>query len=301
MGGACVYHCADPFVDDTCVFAGRVREAKRARKQELDTLLAGKSARFGETLRMSAAEPASEELRRLRRERDQLAGEEEDDWVRMVIYEDWSHGYLQMATLMPEARAVITDIAEWMDETFGAADGGTATTLAGAHRENGGPGRRLLSPRRAEGYRTHELSPLASETEVTETEGEGSGSPIVFTARRLRTPRASFSHDRRGRAPNRRSRSRHSGSDDATVRRSPRSDDTLLDGEVTRADEGGAKENTASGVTLVEALASRLGTPAVLTPTGAAASPVMGGKAGNTLTETEVMQRRRLLDAHLLQ
>lgn len=98
----------DPFVDDTVIFAGRVREAKRARKAELDLLLSGKSARFGESLRMSTADVNIEgkSTAELKRERDKLAQESEADWVQMVLFSDWSHGYLQMPTLMHEAKAV---------------------------------------------------------------------------------------------------------------------------------------------------------------------------------------------------
>ena len=96
----------DPFVDDTVIFAGRVREAKRARKVELDLALSGKSARFGESLRMSDAESANRDVAALKRERAKLAAETEDDWVQMVLFSDWSHGYLQMPALMTEAVAV---------------------------------------------------------------------------------------------------------------------------------------------------------------------------------------------------
>jgi hypothetical protein len=97
----------DPFVDDTVIFAGRVREAKRARKIDLDLLLSGKSARFGEGLRMSTVENISEgNLATLKRERDKLGKETEDDWVQLVLFSDWSHGYLQMPTLMAESKAV---------------------------------------------------------------------------------------------------------------------------------------------------------------------------------------------------
>lgn len=98
----------DPFVDDTVIFAGRVREAKRARKMEFDLLLSGKSARFGENLRMSTAEVNIEgkSAAELKRERDKLVQESEEDWVQMVLFSDWSHGYLQMPTLMHEATAV---------------------------------------------------------------------------------------------------------------------------------------------------------------------------------------------------
>lgn len=98
----------DPFVDDTVIFAGRVREAKRARKVELDLALSGKSARFGESLRMSTAEapPEGSRLADMKKERNKLAKETEEDWVQLVLFSDWSHGYLQMPTLMTEAKAV---------------------------------------------------------------------------------------------------------------------------------------------------------------------------------------------------
>ena len=98
----------DPFVDDTVIFAGRVREAKRARKGELDLALSGKSARFGEGLRMSTLDSQlnGKSTAEMDRERERLASENESDWVQMVLFSDWSHGYLQMPTLMSEAKAV---------------------------------------------------------------------------------------------------------------------------------------------------------------------------------------------------
>src|ERR1700733_10088880 len=114
----------DPFVDDTVIFAGRIREAKRARKVELDLAIAGKSARFGESLRMSTATseqstPAEgTRLAAMKKERDQLARETEEDWVQMVLFSEWSHGYLQMPSLMSEAKAVIEDLGDWIDDAF---------------------------------------------------------------------------------------------------------------------------------------------------------------------------------------
>ncbi|KAJ3733519.1 Alpha/Beta hydrolase protein [Lentinula guzmanii] len=109
----------DPFVDDTVIFAGRVREAKRARKIELDLAISGKSARFGEILRMSSADAGlAENVAGLKRERDKLARENEDDWVQLVLFAEWSHGYLQMAALIPEAKVVIEDLGEWIDDAF---------------------------------------------------------------------------------------------------------------------------------------------------------------------------------------
>ncbi|KAF9263321.1 alpha/beta-hydrolase [Marasmius fiardii PR-910] len=126
---------ADPFNDDSILLAGRVREAKRTRKIELDLALSGKSARFGENLRMSAAEPTSvEDVARMREERGKLSNE--DDWVQLTLFAGkdlvqdeilplhlstligWSHGYLQMSTLMWEAKAVIEDQADCLDDAF---------------------------------------------------------------------------------------------------------------------------------------------------------------------------------------
>ncbi|KAF7321711.1 hypothetical protein MKEN_00692500 [Mycena kentingensis (nom. inval.)] len=108
----------DPLVDDTLIFAGRVREAKRARKAELDLAVSGKSARFGESLRMSAAAEGPVDLGTLKRERDRLAVQTEEDWVQLVIWSEWSHGYLQMSALMAEAGQVIEELAEWIDTAF---------------------------------------------------------------------------------------------------------------------------------------------------------------------------------------
>lgn len=100
----------DPFVDDTVIFAGRVREAKRALKVTLQMEAAGKSARFGEGLRMSIATSEGPRAR--------LLQECEDDWVQMELFEGWSHGYLLMPSLMSEAREAIIRIGEWIDSAF---------------------------------------------------------------------------------------------------------------------------------------------------------------------------------------
>ncbi|KAF9454042.1 alpha/beta-hydrolase [Macrolepiota fuliginosa MF-IS2] len=112
----------DPFVDDNVIFAGRVREAKRARKIELELALSGKSARFGEDQRPQEIDVRSVKgvtsVEEMKRERDRLTNESEYDWVQLVLLADWSHGYLQMPTLLPSAKAVIDDLAEWIDSTF---------------------------------------------------------------------------------------------------------------------------------------------------------------------------------------
>ena len=86
----------DPFVDDTVIFAGRLREAKKARKAEI-----GRGRNHSP-----------------RRKDRELLNENEEDWVRVAIIEGWSHGFLQMSTIMPEARDAINGIADWMNEAF---------------------------------------------------------------------------------------------------------------------------------------------------------------------------------------
>jgi alpha/beta hydrolase fold len=111
----------DPFVDDTIIFAGRVREAKRRRKIDLDTELSGKYDYSDEGPSMKQSSSINvKRLAMLRSERDKLRGENEDDWIQMVIFTDWSHGYMQMPMLMSEARETIYDTACWMVDAFSA-------------------------------------------------------------------------------------------------------------------------------------------------------------------------------------
>jgi len=117
----------DPFVDDSVIFAGRVREAKSARKIKLEMSLSGQRVRSEEDV---------EKVEEMRREKAKLTSESESDWVQLVLLADWSHGYLQMPTLLPKARAVshescskkylrllsmaqvIDELAEWIENTF---------------------------------------------------------------------------------------------------------------------------------------------------------------------------------------
>lgn len=101
----------DPFVDDTVIFSGRVREAKRKRRSEAEFKMQGQSARVGEGLRMSSAAGKPKEPEHILRETD-------DDWVQMRIIEGWGHGFMQMASLMKEVDSVLTEMADWIDESF---------------------------------------------------------------------------------------------------------------------------------------------------------------------------------------
>ena len=82
----------DPFVDDTVIFAGRIREAKRARKMDAVRKAAAKGARFGEGLRMSASTSSEGSRKTSKDQADPIVDEEEEDWVQVKIYEGWGHG-----------------------------------------------------------------------------------------------------------------------------------------------------------------------------------------------------------------
>jgi len=248
----------DPFVDDTVIFAGRVREAKRARKMELDIAISGKSARFGEGLRMTDAKASgsSDALAAMRKERDQLALESEDDWVQMVLFSDWSHGYLQMPTLMTEAKAVINELGEWIDEAFGRYT-----------REGSGNGDATASEMLT-GKKTNS-PPYGPQA--------GSGSPSPFNSP------VPYDSDDPASSPEVGARS--------VVSSSGGSESTLLDndrhvreGFKLSVDVLGPPDEELSDHT------TRVGTPTKL---------VTPGKTGQTITETELMRRRRLLDSHI--
>lgn len=67
-----------------------------------------REARHGDGLRMSTSG----------RKREPLVDENEDDWVRTCIIAGWSHGYLQMVSLLPAAERVIAMHADWIVEAF---------------------------------------------------------------------------------------------------------------------------------------------------------------------------------------
>ena len=97
----------DPLVDDTIIFAGRVREAKRQRREEIRKVLA-----------MGRGNMNDVEFQKLEDELGHLEVESDEDWLQMQIFSGWSHGYLQMPALMPEAQVAINDIATWIEGVF---------------------------------------------------------------------------------------------------------------------------------------------------------------------------------------
>lgn len=75
----------DPFVDDTIIWAARVREAQR-----------------NKNLRESGLAHDSIGL--------------ENDWVTVKIYEGLSHAYLQMLSILPEGKVAARQVTSWFEE-----------------------------------------------------------------------------------------------------------------------------------------------------------------------------------------
>lgn len=62
--------------------------------------------------------------------RESILDEDENDWVVMDIIEGWSHGYLQMTSLLPESTKAIDQLAGWIMKAFEKNSGTTSTTKA---------------------------------------------------------------------------------------------------------------------------------------------------------------------------
>ncbi|KAJ3989889.1 Alpha/Beta hydrolase protein [Lentinula detonsa] len=257
----------DPFVDDTVIFAGRVREAKRARKIELDLAISGKSARFGEILRMSSADAGhAENVAALKRERDKLARENEDDWVQLVLFAEWSHGYLQMAALIPEAKVVIEDLGEWIDDAF----------LRYGKEKNGEdkvPTAELGVAKPASPRRVSKSISNKRTVDLLTSETENDDSGITFMAKKeKRTSSNDMGMIDIG--------SERTDSTKLDPTRPAEALNTKTDAEEEKTAEGD-EEGESSNIEGIKASSSRQG--------------------GKIISESELMRRRRLLDSHIFE
>ncbi|KAI0028612.1 Alpha/Beta hydrolase protein [Vararia minispora EC-137] len=253
----------DPFVDDTIIFAGRVREAKRERKEELCRLI--HERRTGSSFRKT------EDIERLETELDKLESEEDEDWVQMQIFPDWSHGYLQMPMLMREATEVIDDLAKWMDDAFSI---NRPIKSADKQEANGsGPQVRTAVPDGALATDTEyetmggTRSSMASETETDADDLI----TLVPKARRLSLGTVSLS----------------SGDSTVTHRAYQLRGVTRPGSPVLEDGERQSRALTRS--------------PKMLSDPPKPSTPTRPGVMGQTLTEVELVRRRRLLDSHIFQ
>lgn len=102
----------DPFVDDTVILAGRIKEAKQAaamRRRDLDI---GRANGHGHGGRGDAGV---------------------DDCVEMTLIRGTSHGFLQMRSMLPEARNSIARCRTWLNRILD--DGPAAVPSKAGRRE----------------------------------------------------------------------------------------------------------------------------------------------------------------------
>ena len=114
----------DPLVDDTVLFAARVRQAKlSAHGKAAAAATTGATALNGDAVHPARPTDgghghghayAYDAYARASAGADVDANES----VKMQIFPGWSHGYLQMSSIMREARVAIDDIANWIQGTF---------------------------------------------------------------------------------------------------------------------------------------------------------------------------------------
>ena len=179
----------DPLCDDTVVMAGRIREAKLAKKAQLERRRAGQSARFGEQLRMSNSSAGNSSI-----PRDAIEDESPGDWVQMRIIEGWSHGFLQMSSLLPEAKEVISFLGTWLSLTFEDYKDRLEESKwqhSGRSNANKGMNKSVLnSPAQPEtGLKKEEKEAGVEEEEEEEEEDDG---PLTFVPKGRRSPNRGF-------------------------------------------------------------------------------------------------------------
>ncbi|TIA72140.1 hypothetical protein E3P92_02080 [Wallemia ichthyophaga] len=107
----------DPFVDDSLIFAGRLRKAKLARQSaalqeqanyENSTEVRTPTGGLG----LGIADIKDNYVE------DPIVHEDEDDWVHLRIIEGMSHGFLQMTGVVSESLLIIKKLNQWIEESF---------------------------------------------------------------------------------------------------------------------------------------------------------------------------------------
>ncbi|KAG8864607.1 hypothetical protein FRB96_005111 [Tulasnella sp. 330] len=153
----------DPLVDDTVIFAGKIRRAKLARQARL-----AKDHTVTPPSTFSNVDPL------------QILEETDEDWVQMRIIEGWSHGYLQMIQLIPDVRVVLKHFAVWMQDIFDSRS--RELELKERDTQNA---KAAASIRKGSLYGKKRMQTSGS----SETETD---SPLTFTPKKKRSPPTSF-------------------------------------------------------------------------------------------------------------
>ncbi|KAI0091643.1 Alpha/Beta hydrolase protein [Irpex rosettiformis] len=269
----------DPFVDDTVIFAGRLREAKRARMKELAETLAGKNTKYSEHLSANILnndlKDDNDSFRAMKHELNELSSQTEEDWVQMHIFTDWSHGYMQMAPLLKEARIVTNDLADWMNSIFVGQRG------RGGNKLNTVDTSASWRPRRRHGSGVASTStPFTSETEMETETDDGA----EFTMTKKQSPPTSFSSHQQ-------EKSSRAGKEGSYAKQSALSPVSPVY-PIHEAGSHKAHPSVSAAIPSFISVPVRRPTPTTL--------KVGSPKGGQTITESELMRRRRLLDAHLI-
>lgn len=295
----------DPFVDDTVIFAGRIREAKRARLAELDNIIDGTGPRLDQGLRMTqgtSAEGGSideEKLAAMKAERAKLDVADEEEWVTMVLFTDWSHGYLQMPMIFPEARRVIDETGRWIDDAF---------DVLQKHAPQG-PRVQVTSPVSPKLSIPQDATIVGFDTPSSLTDSDrlaflrspGTsdaedliGSPILFKTRKvpplIPSQQASIQDGRKTQVPI--ERKTGSTSSDTTLRTSD-SGSTISSSSTKPASLAQSPKGRLPTKVVPSKVTQLAAEPAVLDRVGSPA-----GSGAPVVTENELLQRRRMLDAH---
>lgn len=298
----------DPFVDDTVIFAGRIREAKRMRRQELDAFLSGRSTKPVEPFKIGRKEGSHDEaLRALRRERDLLATQDDEDWATMQIFSEWSHGYLQMPMLMQEARTAINDLADWIDEAFARKKMGASSRREVAGSASGAFGAKRTSPSRHAAKAAPPSPHEDGSTSVTsETEQETETDDLLtFLPKKRASPPLSSDNSGTRQPQSHKDQlppSLLSGASkrprNMSLERTDSTESTVAAAESTNSQRFDILldmlPQSAPIVPNGQKSKRRESSPGLLNRSGTPA------KAGQTISESELMRRRRLLDSHLI-
>lgn len=197
----------DPLVDDTIILAGRIRNAKYTRKAQVAKEAGARAAERGESLHVCGSSssgaggmdaagheanhgplpPINDPMR--------ILAETDQDWVQLRIVEGWSHGYLQMYSLIPEVGLALQHLAEWMEDLFARQrlerDGAAHASAMKGNADEEIETRRSMTTPKARKQSAEKAAQRRQDTGTSETETEG---PLTFTPKKRRTPPTSFSN-----------------------------------------------------------------------------------------------------------
>ncbi|KAF1812552.1 alpha/beta-hydrolase [Eremomyces bilateralis CBS 781.70] len=137
----------DPLVDDTVIFAGRVRQARRVwgrERRELGLTALASSSQLTNGVRRGRPPPTKPDM-----------GSEADRHVRVTLIPGISHGFLNFVGVFPEGWKFVHRCAHWMEELFAENDremwareseAGPCSTTAYPHHFVNGDGMVTVTP-----------------------------------------------------------------------------------------------------------------------------------------------------------